>query len=62
MDDPCSIKVNLSVSRWRVLVARAWVWALVLSEKTLPGSVDVDFEAERIRNFICRGVKTKVIQ
>jgi hypothetical protein len=60
--DTYSIKVNLSGCRWRVLVARAWVWALVLFGKTLPGSVDVDFESERIRNFICRGVKKKAIQ
>ena len=63
MADECgTMTVSLSISRWRLLVMRLWIWALVVSEKTLPGSVDRDGEAQRMLAFAVRGCKVRVVQ
>lgn len=54
------ITIQIKLRPWRLVVARLWVWLCVLSEKTLPGSVDPDFEAKRVAEFVLRGVRAEV--
>jgi hypothetical protein len=61
VDELSSVRVKVTVSRWRIWVSRLWLWAIVASEKTLPGSVDLAFESDRMAAFVCRGVKVEVI-
>ena len=51
------ITMKLRIDRWRLIVARVWVIAAAICENTLPGSVDMDGETERIAEFLLRGIR-----
>jgi len=54
-----TLKITIRFPLWRKAVLWVWIKAALISEYTLPGSLDVDFMACRAAEFMMRGAKIK---
>ncbi|WP_406735890.1 hypothetical protein [Thioclava sp. GXIMD4215] len=55
------VVARMTIQKWRLSVMRLWLWAIYVRCRILRRDFDVERHAERMADFIMRGVKTRIV-